>query len=115
MVKSKLINLLVAITFITLCGCVSQTHINKQMASWGGYPITQVVDSWGPPTSVFTDVDGSKWYTWEQSGFNQYGSIQGRRQFKVVEGIVFSYRWNGQLAVTNGWGNIGNPRNRNGS
>ena len=90
-----------------LSGCASSASINEQMSSWQGSRITEVVNSWGPPTSTFTDVDGSLWYTWKQESFNQYGSLEANRTFKVENGRVTTYRWNGQNGIVMGWTNIG--------
>lgn len=95
----------ILIGLLALSGCATHASIDEQMGTWGGSNISDVVYSWGPPTSIFTDPDGSQWYTWK---WDQDMS-EAYRHFKVVDGKITSYRWTGPNFITWGWKNIGKP------
>lgn len=49
--------------FVLLAGCASTgRNYDKTLSSWFGHPITDLIASWGAPTSTTTLPDGSNVY-----------------------------------------------------
>ncbi len=99
-----------------LSACMGD-KISESMKSWVGHPESELVQSWGPPTSVYKMDDGSKvlTYSYRRSGYqtegeaytDQYGvthytapqvtgGYTATRNFTInSNGFVTSWRWNG--------------------
>ena len=54
---------LVAAVALALSGCASA--INETMDSWMGHHVSELIQSWGPPTRTTPDGKGGKVYIWE--------------------------------------------------
>jgi hypothetical protein len=46
---------------LTISGCAA---MNKQMASWEGRSVSDLIATWGPPTSTYSDGSGGTVVAW---------------------------------------------------
>jgi hypothetical protein len=53
-----------------LCSCVANRakQYSATLASWVGSDISEVIVTWGPPTTTYRMPDGRIAYTWERYG-----------------------------------------------
>lgn len=69
----------VAFAFVLLSACATAGGFKKQMNSWLGSDVNQMLTSWGPPSQTFAMPNGSTMYSWLYVGgtqitanYNQY-------------------------------------------
>ena len=64
-----------------LIGC-SGSKITEKMQSWLGHTESELVSSWGPPTSVYKMDDGSKilTYSYQRNGYQIEGQAWTDRE-----------------------------------
>lgn len=106
-----MIGLLTVTSCRTTDGQPRKSKLQITMESWVGATESQVVASWGPPTSSYKMDDGTKVLTWEwssQSGGNSWYDNQGRVHFNAPvtntckkmfyinsNGVIYSWRYQG--------------------
>ncbi|MDP4198576.1 MAG: hypothetical protein Q8922_00430 [Bacteroidota bacterium] len=92
---------------MALSGCMAD-RISEKMKSWVGRSEADLVQAWGPPTSVYKLDDGSKVLTYayenddassrvDAFGVRRYSeATQRTRSFTIgPNGIVVRWRWQG--------------------
>ena len=105
----KIYVMLLLLTAILFSGCATTKGYEKVIDSWTGSHIDSLVQSWGPPSSVYTMESGDKMYTWMKSNSGTviplsgplgttYHSVQHfcKTTFYASKaGTIYNWRWEG--------------------
>jgi hypothetical protein len=77
------------VSVIAISGCATT---NKNMSSFLGHRITEVVQIWGAPSSTFSEDYSAKTYTWEFPKGNAVKEQTCRKSFTTnLNGEIVSY------------------------
>ena len=70
---------LLALAVLCATGCANRNkQLTKVMESWMGHDIKEVIESWGPPSTVYDEAE-LKVYVWNsQSSFTLPGRTSGK-------------------------------------
>ncbi len=55
---------IVGVLGLALAACASRPEPEKLAASWVGYPVGQLIDSWGTPDKIEPAAGGGSIYSW---------------------------------------------------
>ena len=88
----RILKIMMFASVVLLSGCVS-----KQMASWMGHNVNDLIAAWGPPSSTMSDGSGGQILIYDQS-----------RQMVLPATATTTGNYNGNVNATyNQYGNSG--------
>jgi uncharacterized protein YceK len=61
-------HLLVLLMVAALSGCASTRKYERQLDSWIGHDVNEMLSAWGAPASTFEMPNGNKMYVFMQTG-----------------------------------------------
>lgn len=109
------INLLISCIIVTLNSCATTGKYSAKMQTWMGHDVNELINSWGPPSDVYTMPNGNKMYTWLWTGgtlvtTNYYYYLNMavsngvtywcKTTFTVNGNTVVAYRWEGNSCLS---------------
>lgn len=103
-VLQKLRLILILMFAAALTGCVTEAEIDYRLSTWSGVDVDVLVSQWGAPRGSHAMKNGTKVYTFENSGISSTSigdSVKTRRcqvNFVVDQiGKIQSSHWRGDL------------------
>ncbi len=104
--KVYLQEIIIMILFLLLHGCATQAGYKRVVETWLGDDINKLIQSWGPPSDVFTLPNNDKMYTWFFDGGTVITPIGDmayaiRKSCKTTftannQGVIKNYRFKGR-------------------
>lgn len=71
-----------------------EEETKKSMQSWVGFHKSDLIQAWGPPTSVSSDGKDGQTFTYLQTGAFSFGNLDMVKNFFIdSKGVVYNYRY----------------------